>query len=69
MKKTTATLLLLLSVLMLQAQQLKVDPSFWWSGMQETELQLMIYGDGIANFNPTSNNITIYNLKPDPQLT
>ncbi|NLA64002.1 MAG: glycoside hydrolase family 13 protein [Bacteroidales bacterium] len=61
MKKTTATLLLLLSVLMLQAQQLKVDPSFWWSGMQETELQLMIYGDGIANYIPTvtTNDVTI----------
>ena len=61
MKKTISTLLLLLSVLMLQAQQLKVDPAFWWSGMQETELQLMIYGDGIANYTPsvTASDVTI----------
>ena len=61
MKKSIATLLLLLSVLMLKAQQLKVDPAFWWSGMQETELQLMIYGDGIANYTPTvtANDVTI----------
>ena len=61
MKKSIATLLLLLSVLMLKAQQLKVDPAFWWSGMQETELQLMIYGVGIANYTPTvpANDVTI----------
>lgn len=61
MKKSISTLLLLLSFLMLQAQQLKVAPAFWWSGMQETELQLMIYGDGIANYTPTvtANDVTI----------
>lgn len=53
MKKSISTLLLLLSFLMLQAQQLKVDPAFWWSGMQEPQLQLMIHGDGIANYTPT----------------
>lgn len=61
MKKSISTLLLLLSFLMLQAQQLKVAPAFWWSGMQETELQLMIYGDGIANYTPsiTASDVTI----------
>ena len=46
MKKSIATLLLLLSVLMLKAQQLKVDPAFWWSGMQKTEKrgQLLVVG-------------------------
>ena len=61
MKKSISTLLLLLSIVMLHAQQLSVEPSFWWSGMQEPELQLMIYGEGIANYTPTvsSNDVVI----------
>ena len=60
-KKTTLFFITFFAVLALQAQQLKVDPAFWWSGMQETELQLMIYGDGIANYTPTvtANDVTI----------
>lgn len=32
------------------AQQVKIEPHFWWSGMQENELQLMIYGDDISSY-------------------
>lgn len=52
-KKTNLLLITFFAALTLSAQQLKVDPAFWWSGMQETELQLMIYGDGIAHYTPT----------------
>lgn len=43
------------------AQELRVEPSFWWSGMEETELQLMVYGENIADYTPqvTSKNIRI----------
>ncbi len=60
-KKTTLFFITFFAVLALQAQQLKVDPAFWWSGMQETELQLMIYADGIANYTPsvTASDVTI----------
>ncbi|NDW08453.1 glycoside hydrolase family 13 protein [Dysgonomonas sp. 520] len=27
----------------------KVEPAFWWAGMKNTELQIMIYGQDIAN--------------------
>lgn len=27
----------------------KVDPAFWWSGMKNSELQIMLYGDNIAS--------------------
>jgi len=27
----------------------KVEPPFWWTGMQHTELQLLIYGDNISS--------------------
>ncbi|MDR2968817.1 MAG: glycoside hydrolase family 13 protein [Tannerellaceae bacterium] len=37
----------------LTAQQLKVEPAFWWSGMKNTELQLMVYGSEIAAYRPS----------------
>lgn len=27
----------------------KIDPPFWYAGMQNPELQLMVYGEGIGN--------------------
>lgn len=50
MKKRTLLALLLLLACVLHAQQVKVEPAFWWSGMQETELQLMVYGKDIADY-------------------
>lgn len=37
----------------LSAQQLKVEPAFWWSGMKNPELQLMVYGKEIAGYRPS----------------
>ena len=31
------------------AQIQKVEPSFWWKGMKNPELQLLVYGENIAN--------------------
>lgn len=31
----------------------RVEPPFWWRGFVHTELQLLIYGDGIAHFEPS----------------
>ena len=33
----------------LSADNLKIEPAFWWSGMKTPELQLMVYGEGIGN--------------------
>ena len=33
----------------LSADNLKIEPAFWWSGMKNPELQLMVYGEGIGN--------------------
>lgn len=35
------------------AEIARVEPPFWWQGFEETELQLMIYGDGIARTEPS----------------
>lgn len=50
-KEFILILLLLISGIS-SAQSLRVEPTFWWSGMQETELQLMVYGKDIANYAP-----------------
>jgi glycosidase len=31
----------------------RIEPAFWWTGMKNTELQLLIYGKGIANSTPS----------------
>lgn len=51
----------IISVSLLHAQEIKIDPAFWWSGMMETELQLMVHGDDIASYKPeiSSENIKI----------
>lgn len=59
MKKIFFYLLLFLSV-KLSAQQLSIEPAFWWSGMKEPELQLMIYGKNIADYKPTLTSKEIY---------
>jgi len=61
MKKTTLFLPFIFVAFLLQGQQVNIDPAFWWSGMQETELQLMVSGDNIATYTTSvsSKNVTI----------
>lgn len=35
------------------AENIQVEPAFWWSGMKNPELQLMVYGKDIAGYRPT----------------
>lgn len=37
----------------LSADSIKIEPAFWWSGMKNTELQLMVYGKDIAGYSPS----------------
>ncbi|MGI6048555.1 MAG: glycoside hydrolase family 13 protein [Petrimonas sp.] len=59
MKKTLFSSLIIFLSLAVYGQQINVEPAFWWSGMQETELQLMISGKDIASYKATiqSNNV------------
>lgn len=51
MKKTLYLFLIsLFTVSIGFAQSIRIDPDFWWSGMQEPELQLMISGKDIASY-------------------
>ena len=49
------------SIFMVRGETPRVEPSFWWSGMAETDLQLMVSGDNIADYVPavTSKHVTI----------
>lgn len=52
MKKIMTILSILLSALGLQAKKvspLHIEPEFWYTGMKQTELQLMVYGQGIRD--------------------
>ncbi|GGB85731.1 alpha-amylase [Flavobacterium suaedae] len=45
------------------AQIDRVEPPFWWSGMNHSELQIMFYGKGIAQYTPVvSDDIVITNV-------
>ncbi|MDG3584001.1 glycoside hydrolase family 13 protein [Galbibacter pacificus] len=56
-------ILLMFAYANLQAQIERVEPPFWWSGMQKSELQLMIYGENIASFQPKTDEIAILEVK------
>lgn len=46
------------------SQVQKVEPEFWWSGMKNPELQLLVYGKDINNLQPEfSNRIKIKEVK------
>ena len=48
-------LLALFATSALAADQVKIEPAFWWSGMKNPELQLMVYGKDIAGYLPSIN--------------
>lgn len=43
----------------------RVDPPFWWAGMEDTTLQLMFYGNKIAESNVIVNypGVVVKNTK------
>ncbi len=63
MKKVIFIISFLFSIIT-YAQVEKIEPPFWWSNMHQQELQLMVYGKNIANYDVSiSNNLTITNIK------
>ena len=53
MRKIFLFITILLAALEPRAQSLNVEPAFWWSGMREPELQLMVSGKNIASYQAT----------------
>ncbi|TDD99254.1 glycoside hydrolase family 13 protein [Flavobacterium cellulosilyticum] len=57
-------LLLIITTTTMFAQIEKIEPPFWYAGMQNPELQIMFYGKNIAKYQVSvSNSITILNVK------
>lgn len=44
----------------------RVEPAFWWCGMKNTQLQLMVYGTNIATYKPVINqtNVVLKSVHP-----
>jgi glycosidase len=53
MKKLSTLLLLVTFSILVQGQAVidRIEPPFWWAGMADTTLQLMIHGEQIADLN------------------
>ena len=61
MKKLSLLLLLFASLAFGQVE--RMEPPFWWSGMNHAELQVMFYGKNIAQYSPSvSDGIVIKNV-------
>ena len=60
MKKNNLYLVFLFITISMSSQNTpKIEPPYWWVGMNTNELELMIYGKNIANCTPSINNRTI----------
>nr|WP_236958063.1 glycoside hydrolase family 13 protein [Joostella atrarenae] len=55
--------LLIFSGFTAEAQIKKIEPPFWWSGMQKSEVQLMVYGDDISSLEPEIDGLEIKEVK------
>lgn len=71
MRRTIFTLLFFFSSLFLYTAWSnvvkKVEPAFWWADMQNSELQILLYGDDIARYN-VSITSTLARLKETVRL-
>lgn len=45
--------LLLTATIGAKAKLDRVEPAFWWAGMEDTNLQLLVYGENISELKPT----------------
>src|SRR5690606_1842406 len=63
MKNLLSILILLLSMTLF-SQVEKIEPPFWWTEMHNPELQLMVYGKDIAQYDVAfSNTLQITDIK------
>ena len=41
----------------------RIEPRFWWSGMEHSELEIMFYGDDISKYNKVEGDFTVLKVK------
>src|SRR5688572_19056721 len=65
MKKSTFLITAIFALILqsVNAQIERIEPPFWWSGMQHSELELMVYGENIAELSPKIDGIEILEVK------
>ncbi len=65
MKKLCLALALSVASAAFSQQNLeRVEPAFWWKGMKNPELQILVYGKGIANNEISlSDGVSIKNIQ------
>ena len=51
--------LVLLAPFLLDAQIQKIEPPFWWEGMNDTSLMITIYGENISKYSISSEKLDI----------
>lgn len=44
----------------LSAERIRIEPAFWWCGMQNPELQLLVYGKDIAEYRASIHAAGVY---------
>lgn len=63
MKKIVFVLIIFLGI-QISAQTIsKVEPPFWWTGMKNTNLQLMVYGENISELSPNIDDDSVEIIK------
>jgi glycosidase len=60
MKNLIIALLALLSLPLQAAKVSKVAPTFWWAGMKNPELQILLYGDNISSSDVTLSTCDVF---------
>ncbi|MDK2969444.1 MAG: neopullulanase [Bacteroidota bacterium] len=60
MKKIFSFIIIFFATISVFSQKVSIEPAFWWSGMQESELQLMVYGSNIADYKATITSPHVY---------
>lgn len=60
-KRIISLLIILFAWASVEARQIdRIEPLFWWSGMKNPELQLMVYGEEIAYYKPSIDYPGVY---------
>ena len=57
--KTIISILFLMTMNNLASQFQRIEPPFWWSGMQRGSLEILFYGTDISKYEPSSADILI----------
>ncbi|MCQ0111740.1 Glycosidase [Zhouia amylolytica] len=60
--KHAIKLIMLLLPLAISAQIDKIEPPFWWSDMAHSKLQIMVYGEEIAQYTPEVENVVVTSI-------